>query len=221
MKQRLSAACCGLLVAGCSSAPSIPEASSADINAAASAAQNEIDRYAAARAAGDRRPARPVAATPVPADPPGPTAPAGPSPAAPPPLEAGSAQEGADLVRRYYALIAGHGYAEAWRLWDDGGKASQQTEPAFEAGLERYADYRADVGLPGEVDAGAGQRYVTVPIAVHARLKGGGAAELAGAVVLHRVGDIDGATAEQRQWHIHGIDLKPAPAPAPSTAPAR
>lgn len=208
----LALACC-LLATGCSSGTKVPEASAADIDAAANAAQAEVNRYAAAQAA-SRRQIVPAVVTIRPVDAPQSRTPADPTVAPSPPIETGSAQEGADIVRRYYTLIASHSYGEAWRLWDDDGKASQQTEPAFEAAFADDADYCADIGTPGEIDAGAGQRYVTVPVKVHIRSKTGATAELAGEVVLHRVGDIDGATPAQRQWHIHGIDLKPAPTPA-------
>ena len=83
---------------------------------------------------------------------------------------------------------------------------------AFAAQFARYSEYHANVGAPGDVDAGAGQRYVTVPVQISARLKQGGGAEYRiGSVTLHRTGDIDGATAEQKTWHIRSIDLKPAP----------
>jgi len=52
---------------------------------------------------------------------------------------------------------------------------------------------------------------VTVPVQISARLKKGGTAEYQiGSVTLHRTADIDGATAEQKSWHIRSIDLKPA-----------
>ena len=61
------------------------------------------------------------------------------------------------------------------------------------------------------IDAGAGQRYVTVPVQAYARLKSGAAAYWIGSAVLHRTADIDGATAEDKTWRIKSIDLKAAP----------
>ena len=130
------------------------------------------------------------------------------------PFAADSPQGAANVVQTYYALIGEGKYAEAWTLWGDGGKASGQTADAFVASFAKYSEYHANVGAPGREDAGAGQRYVTVPVQAYARLKDGKPAYWIGSVVLHRTADIDGATAADKTWHIKSIDLKPAP-PAP------
>lgn len=130
-----------------------------------------------------------------------------------------SAEAAADVVRRYYALIETRRYAQAWALWSDGGRASGKSPAAFAAGFAAYRDYHAKIGVPGLIDAGAGQRYVTVPVEASGRLaRGGGAFDFRGEVTLHRTGDIDGATAEQRSWRINNVDLKSAPAAPPPTA---
>ncbi|MEI9850755.1 MAG: hypothetical protein WDN24_07725 [Sphingomonas sp.] len=136
---------------------------------------------------------------------------AAPSDDSTPPDEAGfaatSAQGAADVVQHYYALIAEGAFERAWRLWEDGGRASGKTAAEFAADFGKYADYHAEVGAPGEIDAGAGQRYVTVPVRLYGRLKEGGAPfETRATVTLHRAGDVDGATLEQRRWHIRSIE---------------
>src|SRR3569623_1791377 len=85
---------------------------------------------------------------------------------------------------------------------------------AFAASFAKFSEYHANIGAPGRVDAGAGQRYVTVPVQVYARRKTGAPAYWRGQVVLHRTADIDGATAEDKAWRIKSIDLKPAPSGA-------
>lgn len=119
-----------------------------------------------------------------------------------------SAQGGANVVQRYYARIEQGEYAQAWALWQDGGKASGMTADAFAASFGKYSEYHADIGAPSDVDAGAGQRYVTVPVVVYGKMKDGTGFNLKGSVTLQRT-EVDGATPEQRHWHIRSSDLKP------------
>ncbi|MET0310062.1 MAG: MliC family protein [Sphingomonas sp.] len=130
-----------------------------------------------------------------------------------------SAQGAANVVQTYYALIGEGKYRQAWALWDNGGKASGMSAAAFAASFARYSEYHANIGAPGDVDAGAGQRFVTVPVQAYGRLKADGRPfNLLGSVTLHRVADIDGATAEQKQWHIRSADLVARPGAEPSPA---
>eukprot|EP01035_Chromulina_nebulosa_P014626 gene14626-19352_t len=82
-----------------------------------------------------------------------------------------SAQGAADVVQTYYALLGEGRYREAHALWDDDGRASGMSVDAFVASFARYSEYHAQIGAPGRVDAGAGQRYVTVPVVLYGRLK--------------------------------------------------
>lgn len=118
-----------------------------------------------------------------------------------------SAEAAAAVVRDHYALIAARNYAGARRLWEP---AASGAPDAFARDFARYAVYRATVGAPGRIDAGAGQRYVEVPVTVAARRVDGGDVALAGSVILHRAADIDGATPAQRRWRIRSADLRPA-----------
>lgn len=169
-------------------------------------------------------------ASPAPLDPPAPGEPGGldddRTPVSEAPFTAESAQGAANVVQTYYALIGEKKYRQAWALWSDGGRASGMSADAFAASFDKYSEYRANIGAPGRIDAGAGQRYVTVPVQVYGRLKQGGRPfNLRGSITLHRTADIDGATPEQRSWHIRSADLParpgeatPAPAPSPSEA---
>lgn len=198
-----------------------PHDNGVDIDAAATAAQGAVDAYGANAAAdGMAETAAPDAAvgnTPappqnalVPLDPPAPGTPGGlpddRTPISEAPFTPDSAQGAANVVQTYYALIGAGNYTQAFALREPGSAGSAT---AFAAGFSRYSEYHANVGAPGPIDAGAGQRYVTVPVQVYARLKRGGVPVYQlGNVVLHRTGDVDGATAEQRAWHIRSIDLK-------------
>jgi len=124
------------------------------------------------------------------------------------PFTADSPQGAADVVQRYFALVEAGRYGEAYRLREPGGPSAAE----FAGSFARYAEYHAQVGAPGAVDAGAGQRYVTVPVQAYGRDKDGRAFHESGTITLHRTGDIDGATPEQKRWRIRSIELKPAPA---------
>lgn len=168
------------------------------------------------QAGGDRNAARapdreaapaaaPATASPVPA-------PATPAPdvAASPPAGT-SAEAAARLVERYYALLGAGRYREARRLWSDGGAASGMDAEQFARSFGRYATLRADVGAPGRVEGAAGSRYVVVPVRLSGQLRDRHAPfATQGSVTLRRA-VVDGASPDQRAWHIHSADLKLQP----------
>lgn len=201
----------GLALAACSS-PHATNSAAADVNAAAEQAQGDIDTYAANTLAAPK-PMATATAAPAPA-------PTRSGTVAETPFTPDSAQGAANVVQTYFALIESGKYAQAWRLWGDGGRASGMSEAAFAASFAKYAAYHAEVGAPGDVEAGAGQRYVTVPVRVYGTLGDGRRPfELRGPVTLHRT-EVDGATAEQRSWRISDSALKPRPsATAAAAAP--
>jgi membrane-bound inhibitor of C-type lysozyme len=213
-----------LLLAGCSQ-PSQVNNTAVDINAAADRAKSDINTYAASD---DDAPANTDGTSPGPAATDAPLTPAEPgqpgglpddkTPIAEGKIAADSAQGAANVVQTYYALLEGKKYGQAWALWGNKGADSKLSAAAFAASFAKYREYHANIGAPGDVDAGAGQRYVTVPVQVYGRLANGKPEYQRGSVVLHRTGDIDGATAEQKSWRIQSIDLKPAPGAAGTTA---
>ncbi|QNA84902.1 hypothetical protein G4G27_13515 [Sphingomonas sp. So64.6b] len=197
-----------------------------DINAAATLAQNSIDSYAANSAGQDAAPLpgstpEPLptpapSSSPEPLNPPAPGTPGGlpddRTPVSEAPFTPDSAQGAANVVQTYYALLGEKKYRRAWALWDNGGKDSGMSAEAFAASFDKYSEYHANIGAPGAIDAGAGQRYVTVPVQVYGRLKQGARpVYMIGSVTLHRTGDIDGATPAQKSWHIRSSDIKPRP----------
>ncbi len=182
-----------------------------DVAAAASKAESDIANYAA----------MPDASAPA----------AAPSPAAsttPVALRtpvASTTVAGADdvspagVVRHYTDALAARRYDEAWALWDDGGAASGMTREAFAASFDRYATYRATVGTPFDADAGAGQRYITVPVVVTGSLKSGGPFRLEGPVVLHKAADgIESDDPHAHDWRIRSSEMKPRLAKSTATS---
>lgn len=197
---------------------------SVDINAAALQAQGAVDAYGAN--ADDSamieipEPDAPRTDTGAdvnalaPLDPPAPGTPGGlpddRTPLSEAPFTPESAQGAANVVQTYYALIGEGKYRDAFSLRDSSAPGPK-TAAAFAADFARYSEYHANVGGPSAVDAGAGQRYVTVPVQIYARLKQSKAPVYQlGSVTLHRTG-VDGASAEQRSWRIRTITLNAAP----------
>lgn len=132
-----------------------------------------------------------------------------PDPATPP---AGNAVEPAPgdevkLVRDYYAAINARDYASAYRLWSGNGAASNQSAQQFANGFADTTAVNVQVGTPGDEDAGAGQRYIEVPVTVTATHADGSQHRYAGSYVLHRT-VVDGASAEQRAWRINSAKLR-------------
>ncbi len=125
-------------------------------------------------------------------------------------------QEAVAVLNRYFAAIDSGRYDDAYRLWNGRGEAAGMSAKAFADSFAKYAQYHAAIGTPGRIDAGAGQRYIDIPVRVTGRLRDGTSVSLAGPITLHRTGDIDGATAEQRSWRIQNSGLKPRPATAPA-----
>ncbi len=156
-----------------------------DLNAAAIQAQEDIDNYAAARPL--RR--QPLVAVRQ-----------GPSRVEPP----------ATVVARYYALVGARRFAAAWSLWGDHGAACRRTAAQFAASLAPMGNIAAQVGAEQEPEAGAGQRYVTVPVAIHLTVQRGAPVQENARVTLHRVADgIESSDPEDHQWRITGMTMVP------------
>lgn len=111
------------------------------------------------------------------------------------------------LIRDYYAAINGKNFDHAYTLWSDGGRASGQDPQQFANGFAQTAGVSVEVMPPGRVDAGAGQRYVEVPVAITATQRDGSQRKYIGGYTLRRA-VVDGASAEQRAWHIASADIR-------------
>lgn len=131
-------------------------------------------------------------------------------PAAPLPASAGpepTSNDAVAVIRDYYAAINAHAYPRAYALWSGGGRASGQTPEQFAGGFAQTSGVSVTLGWPGAEDAGAGQRYVQVPVSLRATQADGSVKRYAGSFTLHRA-VVDGASAEQRAWRIRNADLR-------------
>jgi hypothetical protein len=200
-----------LALAGCS--PQVADNQSASTSEVAipdngeAAVTSNLETAAAATPSDGPDKAPTYQATPIPPGQPG-GLPDDRTPVSEAPFSEDSAQGAANVVQTYYALLESGRYAQAYRLWAPGRAGMSAAD--FAKSFARYSEYHAQVGAPGRVEGAAGSRYVSVPVQVYGKPKGGGAQfNLLGSVSLRRVGDVDGATAEQRRWHLYTIDVKP------------
>lgn len=120
--------------------------------------------------------------------------------------EAAGADAAVQVIRDYYAAINRRDYANAYRLWRGGGQASGQSAAQFAAGFADTSGVSVEIGEPGRIDAGAGQRHIEVPVSLTARHADGSQQRFRGRYVLQRT-VVDGASADQRAWRIGSASL--------------
>jgi hypothetical protein len=116
--------------------------------------------------------------------------------------------DAADVVRRYYRAIQDGQYDSAYELWSGSGIASGQTRAEFATGFSHTVQTRVTIGDGITVEAAAGSQYVTVPVTIEAVLESGARQNFGGIYILRRA-MVDGATPEQRRWHIFQAHLQP------------
>lgn len=137
--------------------------------------------------------AEPTAPPPAETSTPSPEPEAEPGPA----LDRGALNERRDpqrVLRFYAAALAARDWASAARAW---GPGSGVTAKTLKESYDRADAPRLTVGK-GEQDGGAGSLYYEAPVT----LTFGKSAPERGTLLLRRVNDVDGATAEQLRWHI-------------------
>lgn len=116
------------------------------------------------------------------------------------------------VVRDYYQAIREGRYRDAYVLWESGGAASAKTFEEFRSGFSETADVQVRPGTPGRIEGAAGSRYVEVPVRIIARSRDRATQEFAGTYTL-RLSVVDGATKEQRTWHMHSADIRRVTSP--------
>lgn len=123
-------------------------------------------------------------------------------PDAPPPAAENTAQGAVRRALEYCDALATRRFGDAYRLWSDDGRASGLTEAEFAA---RFADVKVSdcrFGHAGEMQGAAGSIYIEVPTIIRGVTISGRPLNIEGPIVLKRVNDVPGSTAEQRRWHI-------------------
>lgn len=111
------------------------------------------------------------------------------------------------VLRRYYAAINAGDFATAYAQWRDEGRASGQSPEQFADGFADTDGVSVQFGEAGPVDAGAGQRYIDIPVSVEARQADGSVRRYVGKYTL-QLTVVDGASDAQRSWHIATAGLR-------------
>lgn len=91
----------------------------------------------------------------------------------------------------------------AYGYWGDFGAKSGLTLDQFVAAWGKLQAPDLEIGQ-GQQEGAAGSSFYTVPVTIV-----DGSRRIPGEVVLRRVNDVDGATAEQLRWHIESTTLRP------------
>ena len=116
-----------------------------------------------------------------------------------------TAADAVGVIQQYIADLNARRYQDAYAEWEPG--ANPLSYADFVAGYQRTTSVSVDIGTPGPIDAGAGQRYIEIPVTIHATLDDGTHQIFEGSFTLHHVAGISGATPEQQQWHIYSASL--------------
>lgn len=93
-----------------------------------------------------------------------------------------SAEAAVAVLRDYYAALNAHDFARAHALW----RQNPQTLAQFTNGFAGTAGMSVEIGAPGPIDAGAGQRFIEIPVKLDATQQDGRVDRYAGRYVLHR-----------------------------------
>ena len=125
------------------------------------------------------------------------------------PIDPKSPQGAGQVLQSYAALLEQGRFAEARRLWSNGGEASGLGEKEFAESYANYAEIHGEVGKPGAMEGAAGSSYVIIPFRLYGKLREGRPYNSVGKVTLRRVNDVPGSTEEQRRWRIYRMEMQP------------
>ena len=114
------------------------------------------------------------------------------------------------VVIDYYAAIDARDYVKAYALWSDGGAASGQSYEHFSGGYANTRSVQASVGEPFDEEGAAGSRYIQVPVELKALQRDGSERNYRGRFTLRAV-MADGASEEQRHWHLASAEMQRLP----------
>ena len=86
------------------------------------------------------------------------------------------------VLRDYYAAINAKDYNRAFAMW----RQNPQSPAQFAEGFANTTGVSLEIGPPGRIDAGAGQRHIDIPVRLQATQADGRVDQYAGTYVLHR-----------------------------------
>ena len=121
-------------------------------------------------------------------------------PAPAPPSTSGNPDQ---IVVAWAKAMSLKDWGSAYLYWGDHGARSGLTQAEFAANWGKLTNPEFELH-PGSTEGGAGSLYYTAPIVLI-----DGQRQERGEIVLRRVNDVDGASAEQLRWHIESLSIKP------------
>lgn len=122
------------------------------------------------------------------------------APSAIPPSESRDPRQ---VLVAWAKLMSLKDWDSAWLYWGEHGTASGLTREQFRAKWGKLKDPQFDI-YPGQGEGAAGSSYYTAPLVLI-----DGKRRVKGEIVLRRVNDVRGATAEQLRWHIEKLTIEP------------
>ena len=125
-------------------------------------------------------------------------------------VAAPTAGEARQVVVDYYTAINARDYRTAYASWSGEGAASGQSFEHFSGGYANTESVDAVVGKAGNEEGAAGSRYITVPVELRAHQFNGTVRSYQGRFALRAV-VADGATGEQRRWHLDSAEMQRLP----------
>lgn len=107
------------------------------------------------------------------------------------------------VVKAWADAVRARDWPAAYGYWGDHGTRSGKTLAQFTAQWSHLKKPLVVLGK-GDQEGAAGSLYYTVPVTIS-----NGDKRISGELVLRRVNDVDGASAEQLRWHIESTTLQP------------
>ncbi len=128
---------------------------------------------------------------------------ASPAPAKPAAPAPSTSRDPGKVVVAWAKAMTLKNWDAAYLYWGDHGQRSGLTPQQFAAKWGKLANPEFELHS-GQTEGAAGSLYYTAPIVLidgkrHSR----------GQIVLRRVNDVDGASAEQLRWHIESLAVSP------------
>jgi hypothetical protein len=132
-----------------------------------------------------------------------PAAQASTAPSPPPPVPAPSvSRDPAEVLLAWAGAMSLKQWDAAYLYWENKGAGTGMNVDQFKAHWGRLNNPEFEIS-PGLGEGAAGSLYYTAPVVLI-----DGARQIEGEVVLRRVNDVPGATAEDLRWHIESTTLE-------------
>ena len=123
--------------------------------------------------------------------------------AAPAPEAPSTSRDPGKVVLAWAKAMTLKQWGSAYRYWGDEGARSGLTLLQFSEKWGKLANPEFELH-PGTSEGAAGSLYYTAPIVLI-----DGKRHTRGEIVMRRVNDVDGASAEQLRWHIESLTVSP------------